>query len=75
MGSIFTSIFGGGSEPTPPPVVQPAPVVPVAPVVRAGEGRAEKKEKKKRIRRGVRSRVPTTVMGAAPTETKTLLGQ
>ena len=58
------------------PVVQPKPVVRPSAVVNVGDKGGDEKAAKKKIRRGMsRQRVPSTVMGQAPTATKTLLGQ
>ena len=68
-----------------PPQPKPAPVAPVvaakpvvAPgaVVKASAGDKEASDRKKSIKRGVsRRRVPKSVMGSSPTETKMLLGE
>jgi len=82
MGSIVSKVLGGGGAkaaapaPAPAPVVQPKPVVTPSPVVNVGDKGGNEKAAKKKIRRGMsRQRVPSTVMGQAPTATKTLLGQ
>ena len=76
--SAFSSILSSKPTKVAAPVAAPAPKPVVQPkeAVGAGEvGKAEK-ERKASIRRGaVRRRVPKSVLGSAPTASKTLLGE
>tara|TARA_R100000995_G_scaffold30176_3_gene13437 strand:- start:19197 stop:19427 length:231 start_codon:yes stop_codon:yes gene_type:complete len=76
MGSVVSSVLGGGSPEPPPTPVQPKPAVRPSAVVNVGDKSGDKAAAKKKIRRGAyRQRIPSTVMGQEPTAQKSLLGQ
>jgi len=76
MSRVVQRVF----SPPPPPPVEPAPVVEAKPtvtpdsVVKVGETEQDKRLKKVRTGAGRGARLSSSVLGSAPTTTKTLLG-
>ena len=78
--SVFSSLISPSRKPTkvaaPVAAAAPKPVVQPKEAVGAGEVGKVEKERKASIRRGaVRRRVPKSVLGSAPSASKTLLGE
>ena len=71
----MSGIFSGGNETAAPaPVVQPAPVVRPSPPVPAGDVDGSEAKELKRVRKGVGTTAPLSLLAAASTDEPSLTG-